>query len=278
MGKDNPPTKYDSNRIFVLNEPNAPRLNPALAVEIGLNESLVFLQLEFWIATSGKEIDGRRWVYESVRDLQKCFPFWSTMTINRAIKSLVEKGLVVVANYNQAKYDRTRWFAINLEEAAKLESIAVRGYVTRSDQNDTRSGQNDTTIPETSTETSYIENTAATESTDGTPIESAAAGGLSEEPGKEGRPAAPLSPGEKEKLELLMSVPKMDPVVARGIATEPGYSAELVTAWTGKAMQLPGAENVPGLIVSRIRSGEFPQGYVPHEREKRRADSPPLMY
>jgi hypothetical protein len=41
-------------RVFVLNDPNAPRLSPALAIEIGLNESILFLQLEFWIAISDK--------------------------------------------------------------------------------------------------------------------------------------------------------------------------------------------------------------------------------
>ena len=64
-------------RIFTLNEPNAPRINPALAKEIGLNESLILLQIEFWISISNNEREGKRWTYQSVRDMQeKSFSFW----------------------------------------------------------------------------------------------------------------------------------------------------------------------------------------------------------
>ena len=149
-------SKFERNRIFILNEPNAPRLNPALAREIGTNESLILLQLEFWIATSGHFVDERWWCYESLTDLQVCFCFLSKATINRAVKSLERQGLITVANYNKAKYDRTRWFSLNPETVAQLKSVAVKGHDTRSAQNDTRSAQNDTTIPETSTEKSIM--------------------------------------------------------------------------------------------------------------------------
>ena len=152
---------YETNRIFTLNEPNAPRLNPALAVEIGLNESIIFLQLEYWIAISDNVRDGRRWTYQSAPDMkEKAFPFWSVSTINRAINSLLERKLIIIeGNYNKYKYDRTRWYAINFEEARKLTSISIRDDDSRSTQNDSRSTQNEAcaaqngaTIPETKTE------------------------------------------------------------------------------------------------------------------------------
>jgi len=153
---------YQENRIFTLNEPNAPRLNPALACEIGLNESLLLLQLEFWISISNNERDDQKWTYQSTRDIQATtFPFWSVMTINRAIKSLEAKGLIITTTkYNKLKYDKTRWFTLNFQELSKLKSISVSGYVTGSNQNDTGSkqfdtglSQDDTTIPETTSET-----------------------------------------------------------------------------------------------------------------------------
>ena len=99
-------TKFDRNRIFVLNEPNAPRLNPALANEIGLNESIMLLQIEFWIAISGKEIDGEYWVYQSETELMNFFTFWSKSTISRVVRSLEKKDLIRIGNYNKYKYDR----------------------------------------------------------------------------------------------------------------------------------------------------------------------------
>ncbi len=160
--------KYEDHRMFVINDPNAPRLAPSVAMEIGLNESIVFLQLEYWCSISEHVIDGRRWVYESITDLNEMFPFWSRATINRALQVLIERGLVDIGDFNKAKYDRTRWFAINIDGCAKLSSIRFVGHETRSaqndtgsNQNDTGSAQNDTTIPKTSSKTSTKNNNTA---------------------------------------------------------------------------------------------------------------------
>ncbi len=164
------PRKFKRNRIFILNDPYSQRINKSLACEIGLNESIIFLQLEYLLNIGGKEIDGKRWIWKSVRDWTEEFPYWSKDTINRALKNLISKGLVIEANYNTKKYDRTRWLTINYEQAAKLKSITVNHINdvpesqppdeespsqndTRKKQNDTRKKQNETTIPETTTET-----------------------------------------------------------------------------------------------------------------------------
>lgn len=163
---------FAANRVFTLNEPNAPRLSPALAVEIGLNESILFLQLEFLIAICNHEHDGRRWTYQSVTDLERIFPFWSRATINRTIQSLEAKRLICIGNFNKAKYDRTRWFAVDLDHAAQLKSLRVGVCDTRSTQANTDSTQNGTgstqiethsaqhgtTIPETTTNTTTENN------------------------------------------------------------------------------------------------------------------------
>src|SRR5688500_963155 len=131
-------SKYEMNRVLILNDQCAPRLSPALAEEIGFNESILFLQLEFWIAISGHERDGRRWTYQSLSDLERFFRFWSRPTINRAIHSLEKQNLIFVADeYNRYKYDRTRWFAINFEGVRKLKSIAVVRDETTPYQNET---------------------------------------------------------------------------------------------------------------------------------------------
>ena len=146
------------DRIFILNDPHALRISGELAQEIGLNESIVLLQVEFLISISDNERDGQRWTYQSIRDLQRnYFPWWSIATINRTIESLAEKRLLTVGNYNKAKYDRTRWLALNMDGIAELQSVRVFHALfqneTRSAQNETRSAQDETTIPETTTET-----------------------------------------------------------------------------------------------------------------------------
>lgn len=118
---------------------------PKLATEIGLNEAIVLQQMHYWLKKSNHNYDGRRWIYNSFPEWQKHFPFWSIMTIKRAVYSLEKQNLLYVGNYNKAKFDKTKWYSINYE---KLEGMKRPSY-----QNDTTSVskrndgvyQNDTT-------------------------------------------------------------------------------------------------------------------------------------
>jgi DNA-binding PadR family transcriptional regulator len=155
--------KFEKHRIFEINDQWITRSSVALAREIGDNEARLLLQLEYLIATSHNERDGRLWTYQSLSDLETMFP-WSKPTIQRAIKSLEKQNLITVTGkYNRKKYDRTNWFAINFEGAARLKSIKIATdqnelrsiqNETRIDQNETATDQNETTIPKRSTERS----------------------------------------------------------------------------------------------------------------------------
>lgn len=102
---------------------------PTLATEIGLNESIVLQQMHYWLKKSNHNYDGRHWIYNSFPEWQKHFPFWSVMTIKRAVYSLEKQNLLYVGNYNKAKFDKTKWYSINYE---KLEGMKRPSY-----QNDT---------------------------------------------------------------------------------------------------------------------------------------------
>ena|SRR5215212_7683953 len=157
-------SKYERNRLFDFEGQRLTVLCPKLAEEIGLNESLLLLQLDFLIAISNHEREGQRWTYQSVTDIKKIFPFWSRATINRVIKSLEKRGLINVSNFNRKKYDKTRWFAINIGEAEKLKSIKVvkpEQWLVQNGlclaQIETHSDLNETTIPNITTDTTTRE-------------------------------------------------------------------------------------------------------------------------
>jgi hypothetical protein len=157
-------SKSERNRLFDLKGQKLALLSPKLAVEIGLNESLFLLQLDYLIAISNHEKEGQRWTYQSVTDIGKMFPFWSRATINRVIKSLENRGLINVGNFNRKKYDKTRWFAINIGEAAKLESIKMVNREQWPFQDglclapiETHSDHIETTIPNITTDTTTRE-------------------------------------------------------------------------------------------------------------------------
>jgi len=125
--------KFQENRIFVLNNPNAPRLSPELAREIGLIQSVLLLQLEFWISIGNNYKEGRKWTYQSSRDIEAFFcGIFSDSTIQRAMKSLRDQELIIVKNYNRMRSDKIPWYALNLEGIKKLKSINVTESLTDS--------------------------------------------------------------------------------------------------------------------------------------------------
>src|SRR5690606_4170964 len=86
---------------------------PKLAIEIGLNEAIILQQIHYWLNQSNHNHDGKKWIYNTYDDWNKQFPFWSVMTIRRTITSLEKQNLILIANYNKAGFDKTRWYSIN---------------------------------------------------------------------------------------------------------------------------------------------------------------------
>ncbi|ARB29724.1 hypothetical protein ATI14_1746 [Pseudomonas tolaasii NCPPB 2192] len=117
-------------------------INPQLAERIGLNEAIVLQQLKYWLneTESGVDHEGRRWVYNTVEQWQKQFPFWSQETVKRALSSLQKQGLVLVEKLAKAQHDHTNHYAINYQSDALFDQVNL----TQSDQvNLTSSGGSD---------------------------------------------------------------------------------------------------------------------------------------
>lgn len=161
---EQPEPKVKKPEIHTAANPTVMRIIPELAQEIGLNESLMLLQIAFLIKVNDNYHDGQWWAFNSVRNWQlKYFPFWSVMTVNRTINKLKEAKYITVSNaYNKRKSDKTQWYALSTDELAKLKSITLvmkdvserdskPDAVTKRDslyQNGTGFEQNGTTLPE----------------------------------------------------------------------------------------------------------------------------------
>ncbi|HHW9543840.1 TPA: hypothetical protein ACU3IC_002793 [Staphylococcus aureus] len=140
---------------------------PKLAELIGLNEAIVLQQIHYWLNNSKHKYDGKTWIFNSYPEWQKQFPFWSLITIKRTIYSLEKQNLLLIGNYNKAKFDKTKWYTINYQ--------TIEGMIRPSYQNDTTSVskrddgvyQNDTTntIDYTETSSETTSNNSATDVT-----------------------------------------------------------------------------------------------------------------
>lgn len=131
---------------------------PKLAKEVGLNEAIFVQQLHYWTnGKAGKLIDGKRWVYNTYKDWEENFPFWSNATIRRTIASCEKKKIIIVGNYNRAGFDNTKWYAVNYEE---IEGMSKR--IAQNEQTSCSKRANGTVQNEQANTIDYTEITSET--------------------------------------------------------------------------------------------------------------------
>ncbi len=56
--------------------------------------------------------EGRCWSYNSIKDLQNYFNFWSTKNIRTIIRHCEQQGLILIGNFNKHMYDKTSWYSL----------------------------------------------------------------------------------------------------------------------------------------------------------------------
>jgi len=88
--------------------------NIHIAKQYGVDEAIMIKNFQFWIlkneASEKHSHNGKYWTYNSVSSFAKVFPFWSKSQVGRVLKSLIDKDLLQVDNFNKISYDRTRWY------------------------------------------------------------------------------------------------------------------------------------------------------------------------
>jgi hypothetical protein len=102
-----------------------PRFSPKLAKEIGLTQSFLLLQIDFWLDTmSGRTVDGTKWVRISITKFRQMFPFMTRSKIGRVLEDLYLENLIVIRkDLNRKSWDKTQWFSLNEWGINRLKSI-----------------------------------------------------------------------------------------------------------------------------------------------------------
>lgn len=115
-------------------------VSPRLAESLGdVDQAIILQQIHYWLQKSNKVIDGRRWVYNSMNDWLKQFPWVkSRTTLNTKFNKLEKSGLLITSNYNKAGFDKTKWYSIDYDALSEIEQ--------RLTKNDQRATNNWSTI------------------------------------------------------------------------------------------------------------------------------------
>lgn len=97
-----------------------------IAKEYGMPCAVILKHLWYWIeknrANRKNERDGSYWTYNSVSAFCELFPYLSKNTIIRALKKLSDEGIIKEAVFNDAAFDRTKWYAITDKGYAIINS------------------------------------------------------------------------------------------------------------------------------------------------------------
>lgn len=96
---------------------------PTLAKALGNSDkALILQQINYWLnnPNSGKEVNGHKWIRNTVNEWHQQFPWIAEKTVQRYLKDLEGKGILVARNLNKLKFDRTKWYTIDFDELDKL--------------------------------------------------------------------------------------------------------------------------------------------------------------
>lgn len=141
-------------------------IQPKLAELLGdLDEAVILQQIHYWLEKKLNIKDGYSWVYNSMVEWNKQFPWLSLKTLKRKFKSLEDKGLLITENYNKAKFDRTKWYRIDYDAFSNLGNALGQNDLTNVSNCPNAKGQNDTTNTIEYTENNNIDNTTTTTDT-----------------------------------------------------------------------------------------------------------------
>lgn len=142
-------------------------IQPKLAELLGdLDEAVILQQIHYWLEKRLNIKDGYSWVYNSMVEWNKQFPWLSLKTLKRKFKSLEDKGLLITGNYNKAKFDRTKWYRINYDAFSNLSNALGQNDLTNVSNCPNAKGQNDTTNTIEYTENNNIDTTTTTDITE----------------------------------------------------------------------------------------------------------------
>lgn len=94
---------------------------PSLAVALkSVDKAIILQQIHYWLQRSKNIEDGHRWVFNTVKEWHQQFPWLAEKTVQRYLKDLCDKGLLITGNFNKANFDRTKWYRIDYHALDKL--------------------------------------------------------------------------------------------------------------------------------------------------------------
>ena len=109
-----------------------------VAEKIGLNEAILLNYFAYWCWKNKQDgkcnQDGKTWMYVTLAELYKMFPFFGERTLQRTIYNLQHEGYIII-QHNAGGMNRTNWYTLT-DEGRSLIDMAKSIEKSPSRQND----------------------------------------------------------------------------------------------------------------------------------------------
>ena len=109
------------------------QFNTEIAKQYGLEESILLENIYFWVkknkANNQNYHNGKYWTYNTVKAFNELFDYMTEAKIYRALKKLKDCGLIEIGEYNENKYDHTKWYTVTskaLELFGEIEKTNIQ--------------------------------------------------------------------------------------------------------------------------------------------------------
>ncbi len=106
--------------------------NTEIAKRYDILTAILLDNFYFWIEKNRMNnrhfYDGRYWTYNSKKAMTDWFPYLTPRQIDYAIKKMIDENLIITANHNENKYDRTLYYAITDFGYSILQNCEMYNY------------------------------------------------------------------------------------------------------------------------------------------------------
>ncbi|WGY45245.1 hypothetical protein [Vibrio sp. ABG19] len=90
--------------------------NVADAVNYGVEQAIILNTIRYWLrknyADKRNIKDGYVWTYNTAKNLNAIFPYWSEHKCGRLMRKMAEDGLIIVGNHNTNRWNQERWYTL----------------------------------------------------------------------------------------------------------------------------------------------------------------------
>lgn len=87
-----------------------------IAKQTSVNAAVLFQYISFWILKNKSNKrnfrEGKYWTYITHKQMQNDIGFLTIAQIKYALDKLTNKGLLIKGEFNNSKYDHTKWYAL----------------------------------------------------------------------------------------------------------------------------------------------------------------------